>query len=550
MEASVPRHSPPIKLANLREKQLGQALSSPDGWDVVIIGGGATGLGAAVDSAARGYRTLLLEAHDFAKGTSSRSTKLIHGGVRYLASGQLSMVRHALAERERLLKNAPHVVHTLEFVIPSPGTVDKLYYWTGLKLYDWLAGKSQVPPARSLSRAEVNQRQPTLRPDRYGGGILYCDAQFDDARLAISLARTAIELGACVLNYVSVDKLLFDDGKVVGLEATDQFTMQSFSIRSKATINATGVFAERILTQDPSFEIGKVAVRPSQGIHLVLPQEFLPTQSALLIPKTDDGRVLFAIPWLGKTLIGTTDVPVQSIQLEPRAQNSEIDYLLEHVGRYLMHTPKREDVLSVFAGLRPLVDHRQSSSTTASMSREHHILCNPSGLISIIGGKWTTYRHMAEEVVDLAQQNASLMQVASTTANLQLVGASRTPVQPNSAPSLTSIPQRLACFGTEAASILELEAEDRQLAAVIHPESEHTYGELHWMLEHEMAVTIEDVLARRWRLLLLDARLAIKCAPPVARFMAACGQHDENWVAQQVKEFESLARGYLPENQN
>lgn len=460
-----------------------------ESWDMAVIGGGATGLGAAVDAASRGLKVVLVEQGDFAQATSSRSTKLIHGGVRYLKQGNLSLVRDALHERGLLLRNAPHLVHPLSFVIPAYATGERLFYGAGLKMYDLLAGELGIAPSRLLSREETLARLPGIRAEGLRGGVLYHDAQFDDAGLAISLARTLLQLGGTPVNYLKVVAL-----KKGGLRALDLETGREHEIRAKAILNATGVFADEIRRLDePSCE---PMLAPSQGAHLVLPHEFLPGENALMIPKTDDGRVLFAIPWYGRVLLGTTDTPVDRPVLEPVPLESEVEFLLHHAKRYLLRPPERGDVRSMFAGLRPLVK-RNAGRKTSALSRDHVIRISPTGLVTITGGKWTTYRRMGQDAVNAALKVADLRCPPSHTEHLELA-------QPDSEP-------------------------DPVLRAI----------------RSEMARTVEDVLARRTRTLFLDARDALSQAPAVAAILATELGKNDMWRQRQVDAFRQLAAGYL-----
>jgi len=509
-------------------------------WDVIVIGGGATGLGTALEAATRGYRTLLVEAADFANGTSSRSTKLIHGGVRYLRQGKLSMVRQSLRERGRLLQNAPSIVHPLNFVIPSYRTGRRWYFYAGLKAYDMLAGKLNLEPARLLNTRQMSELLPTLNNHQLKGGVMYGDGQFDDAALALALATTAVEHRATLLNYAPVVRLLKRGEQLNGLVIHDLEGQREYEVHGKVIVNATGVFAERILQLDrgPGVQGAKQPkITPSQGTHVVVSRDFLPTDRAIMIPDTDDGRVLFAIPWLNHTLIGTTDVAVDQIELDPPPQMSEVDYLLEHVGRYLTKSPQRQDVLSTFAGLRPLV--AQAGKSTSQLSREHLIDLSPSGLISVIGGKWTTYRQMGEDVVDLAAKRAELPRRASITATLALDGPTKTS-------RLSSVPSPSGENGRESASATEQPSDDH-MSKILHPEIEITEADIDHAVNHQWARTVDDVLARRSRALFLNASAAISVAPLVAQRMARLLGHDRTWEETQVASFERLAAGYQVE---
>lgn len=502
------------------------ALESED-FDLCIVGGGATGLGAAVDAAARGHRVALVEQADFAKGTSSRSTKLVHGGVRYLKQGNVSLVLDALRERGRLARNAPHLVKDLPFVIPTYHWWEGPFYGVGMKVYDALAGKHGFGPSHHLSKEETLARIPTIEPDGLTGGVIYHDGQFDDARLAIHLAMTADELGARLVNYVRCASLIKESGKVCGIEALDLESNRSFKIRARAVINATGVFVDELRRDDEPSSQEIVAV--SQGVHLVLPKDFLPGNSAIMIPKTADGRVLFAVPWHDCVVLGTTDTPLSGKSLEPRALPEEIDFLMSHAARYLSRDPRPEDVLSVFAGLRPLVK-TGGSANTASLSRDHTILIADSGLITITGGKWTTYRKMAEDVIDRAEEIAGLEKVPCRTMELPVHGATTEEVSES----------HLRPYGSDVASIRSMGDTAR-----VHPALDLTVAEVRWHARAEMARTVEDVLARRSRALLLDARASIEAAPVVAGILAEELGMNEAWRSAQVASFSELAQGYV-----
>jgi len=503
-------------------------------WDVVVIGGGATGLGSAVDAAARGYRTLLLEALDFAHGTSSRSTKLIHGGVRYLAQGNVPLVREALRERGLLLRNAPHLVHRRDFVVPAYRWLDLPYYGIGLKAYDWLAGSLSLGKSRWVRPAAVVERIPTIRSHGLHGGIVYTDGQFDDARLAITLARTFADLGGTALNYVAVTDFTKRNGRIVGLVAHDAETGEEIRIETRAVINAAGVYVDSLRRlDDPA---ASALVTPSQGAHLVLDRSFLPGQSALLVPRTDDGRVLFAIPWHGIVLVGTTDTPVTDVAIEPRPLHEEVAYLVEYVGRYLERTPSLGDILSIFAGLRPLLCGRAGLST-ARLSREHAVVVSGTGLVTITGGKWTTYRRMAIDAVDHAGRVGGLRARPATTADQRLHGYRE---------GADGDEDWLAVYGSDAPHVAALCQEGPEWNTPIHPSLPYRLGEVIWSARHEAARTVGDVLARRTRALLLDARASAEAAPRVAAMLAEELKREPAWQQEQVAEFRKLAAGYLP----
>jgi glycerol-3-phosphate dehydrogenase len=513
--------------------------SSGEYFDIVIIGGGATGLGASVDAASRGHSVLLVEQSDFAKGTSSRSTKLVHGGVRYLKQGNVSLVLEALRERGLLVRNAPHLAHSLPFVIPNYHWWEGPFYGIGMKVYDGLAGKLGLEPSRWLTREDVIELLPNIEPEGLNGGIIYHDGQFDDSRLAINLAQTAAEKGALLLNYTRCCGLIKDGPHVAGVMLRDEEGGREFEVRAKVVINATGVFADSVRLMDDATT--KPMLSPSQGIHFVLPREFLPGDTAIMIPKTDDGRVLFAVPWHGRVVVGTTDTPVESASLEPRALPEEIDFIFTQVSRYLTRDPQREDVLSVFAGLRPLI--KAEAGSTAALSRDHHIGISDSGLITIAGGKWTTYRKMAEDVIDHAEMIGALDQRLCSTQTLPIHGSDLT--SENSVPESLATISHLRCYGSDEAGIRGLISADAVLGARLHPGLEFLKAEVIWHCRHEMARSVEDVLSRRTRALLLDARTSMEAAPVVAELMAAELDKDTAWAARQVREYHTLAAGYL-----
>lgn len=501
-------------------------------WDVAIVGGGATGLGIAIDSASRGYRTLLVEQSDFAKGTSSRSTKLVHGGVRYLQQGNVSLVLEALRERGRLRANAPHLVRDLPFVVPNYDWWEAPFYGVGLRLYDVLAGRLGFGASRNLSIGETLEALPTLETEGLRGGVLYHDGQFDDARLAITMARTAVDLGATVLNYVRVVGLEKHDEMVSGLRAIDEETGDELAVAARVVVNATGVFSDALRRLDEPR--AAPMIRPSQGVHLVLDREFLPGGSAIMVPHTDDGRVLFAIPWHDRVIVGTTDTPVETVELEPRALPEEIDFLLAHAARYLTKDPTAADVCSVFAGLRPLVGSTDDQDS-AAISRDHTILISGSGLVSVAGGKWTTYRQMAEDVVDQAALLAALDERPCVTRELHLRGYHQNADEFGG----------FSIYGADAPAVHDMVASVDGGERVLHERLRPLAGEVRWAVEVEMARTVEDFLARRSRSLLIDARAAIEVAPRVAELMAQSLGRDHDWQTEQVAAFRALARGYV-----
>ena len=502
-------------------------------WDMIVVGGGATGVGVAIDAAARGYDVLLLEQSDFGKGTSSRSTKLAHGGVRYLEQGDIGLVMEALKERGLLLQNAPHLVHDLAFVVPNYDWWEAPFYGIGLKLYQLLAGKYGFGISRMLSREETLEHLPTLKTEGLRGGAVYYDGQFDDARLLIHMVATAYEQGAVLVNYVEVTGVTKDaEGYVEGVNACDVETGREFHAAAKVVINATGAFSDRLrLIAEPG---AAPMIAPSQGIHLVFDSSFLAGESAVMVPHTSDGRVLFAIPWHGHTLVGTTDTPIQGATLEPVATEEEIDFLLLTAGEYLAKAPTRDDVLSVFAGVRPLV-RTSHTANTAVLSRDHVIHIDRSGLVSAMGGKWTTYRHMAEDCVDQAATLAELPERPCTTHHLRIHG------HHDAAKELGS----LSVYGSDAAGIRKLVESDGSLGERLHGALPYIKAEVVWAVRQEMARTLEDVLARRTRALFLHARAASEMAPAAADLMALELGWDETAKAKQVSAFRDIASNYI-----
>lgn len=526
-----------------------QQLASTKQQDIVIIGGGATGLGVALDAALRGFKVVLVESHDFAKGTSSRATKLVHGGVRYLAQGNISLVYEALRERTTLLHNAPHIAQPLPFVMPSYKIWEAPFYGVGLKMYDALAGKSGLGRTQFLNRKETLACLPTLQPAGLKGGVKYWDGQFDDARLALAIARSAAKQGALLVNYCRASRLLHEDGKLVGLECQDQETGEKYKISTNCVINATGVWVDALRQQDgaalqayqnttKSSKANKVTpdiVAPSQGVHVVVDREFLPTHHAMLVPKTADGRVLFAVPWLGKTILGTTDTPRHDLSREPEPFKEELDFILNESANYLSKAPARADVKSIWVGLRPLVkppeDDGDQGASTKKISREHTVLVSKSGLVTVTGGKWTTYRAMAEDVLEQCFEEGLLKpRPKGVTVDFPLIGADERACQKMHS---ISEPQGLHSYGNEADVVSQLPGANRYLHAGL------SEAMVRFAARFEYARTVEDVLARRSRLLFLDAALAASLGEVVARIL-----QDETGFDPQLAAFLDLAKHY------
>jgi len=503
-------------------------------WDVLVIGGGASGLGAALEAASRGYDTLLLEQADFAKGTSSRSTKLIHGGVRYLAQGDIALVYEALNERGLLRQNAPHLVSNQTFIIPNYDWWEGPFYTVGLKVYDMMAGKLGLGPSVSISKEATMKAIPNIKENGLRGGVIYQDGQFDDSRLAVNLAQSIVDNDCVVLNYFQVNGLLKNENdSVEGVKAIDLETQEKYEINAKAVINATGVFVDDILKMDD--QRAKKTIVPSQGVHVVLNREFLSGDSAILIPKTDDGRVLFAVPWHDKVVVGTTDTLIKKPSLEPRALEKEIKFILKTAGQYLTRAPSREDVLSIFAGLRPLSAPKEGGKKTKEISRGHKIIVSLSGLLTMTGGKWTTYRKMGEDAIDQAIIVAGLHERASVTKLLSIHGFEQE----------VDADDELRFYGVDRHRIRTLIEENPELGENLHPRLNFVKAEVVWAVREEMARTVEDVLARRVRALFLDARASMEMAETVAQLMAPELGWSETRIKEEVKKYLALAEGYI-----
>ncbi len=517
-----------------RESTLKKIKKKVKVWDIVVIGGGATGLGIAVDAASRGYKTLLLEQVDFAKGTSSRSTKLVHGGVRYLQQGDIALVFEALKERGLMFKNAPHLVSNQAFVIPSYDWWGGPFYTVGLKVYDMMAGRLGLGPSKMLDRDETLALLPTVEKNGLKGGTIYHDGQFDDARMAISLAQTCNDYGGSVINYMQVVGLKKDKELISGVIATDLLTGETLTIDAKVVVNATGVFVDQVFRMDN--EKAPTTIVPSQGIHLVLSRDFLPNESAVMVPHTADGRVMFAVPWHNHVVVGTTDTLIDKASIEPVALDSEIDFLLSTAGQYLTKQPTRRDVLSVFAGLRPLAKPDEEKKETKEISRGHKIIISLSGLITITGGKWTTYRKMAEDVVDKAIMLGGLVERECVTHHMPIHGF-RMDIDPRTDP--------LAPYGLDKENILALEEEMDSAKGMLSKKLNIRNAQVIWAVREEMALTLEDVLARRTRALFLDARESLRIAPKAVRLMAIEMHRDETWEKEQLQQYKAIAKNYI-----
>jgi glycerol-3-phosphate dehydrogenase len=516
-----------------RNDMLESARARTEPWDIIIVGGGATGVGTAVDAATRGYATLLLEQADFGKGTSSRATKLVHGGVRYLEQGNVSLVMEALKERGLLRQNAPHLVHELAHIVPSYSWWEGPFYGIGLKLYQMLSGKYGFGPSQLLSKEETIKRIPSVNPDGLTGGVVYYDGQFDDTRLLINLVATAHEQGATLMNYSRVTKLHKGaDGIVNGLSWEDLETGETHDAKAKVVINATGPFTDSVRRLGDAD--AKKMIAPSQGAHIILDRSFLPGTNAILVPHTKDGRVMFAIPWHEHTLVGTTDTPIPEAVLEPVAMEQEVEFMLETAALYLAKKPTKADILSVWAGVRPLVKAGDGKNT-AALSRDHTVHIDQNGLLSIAGGKWTTYRNMAEDAVDQAATLGDLPEKACVTKTLNVHGY--TPNAASFGP--------LDFYGTDALEIRKLIDENASLGTPLDQELPYVGAEVVWAARCELARTVEDVLARRTRALFLNAKAALRMAPRVAALLAEELGRDKKWQSDQLTQFEQVASGFV-----
>lgn len=517
-----------------REELIGKISDKSKVWDVVVIGGGATGLGIALDAAVRGYSVALFELDDFAKGTSSRSTKLVHGGVRYLAQGDVSLVLEALYERGLLRQNAPHLVKNQSFIIPNYTVWDNFLFTVGLTVYDVLAGRLGLGRSLYISKDKTIKNIPVLRKEGLKGGVIYHDGQFDDSRLAINLAQSCVEQGGVVLNQMKVTGLLHDGaGKVSGVKVNNNATNDVYEINAKCVINATGVFVDDIMQMDTP--TGEHLVRPSQGVHLVLDKSFLQSDYAIMIPKTDDGRVLFAVPWHDKVVVGTTDTLREKAELEPTALDKEIEFILNTAGRYMTRKPTRADVLSVFAGLRPLAAPKKEGKSTKEISRSHKVMVSENKLITMIGGKWTTYRRMAQDAIDKAIELSLLAPKECGTKHFKIHGYKKNP----------DLTNHLYVYGSDITEIEAIMKENPTYSEKLSSKYGYTAAEVIYAARHEMALSVEDVLARRVRLLFLDARVAIEVAPRVAQIMAQELGHDQAWIDKEIKKFTEVASNYI-----
>lgn len=515
-----------------RKEALQRIMDRSSPWDVVIIGGGSTGLGCALDAVSRGFDTLLIEAEDFAKATSSRSTKLIHGGVRYLRQGNISLVRESLAERGWLFNRLPYLVSPQLFLIPTYSFWETWYYKLGLWMYDRLAGAMGVYTSKRCNPKQALELVPTLKSDKLSGGVVYWDGLFDDARLCIEIAGTVWSQGGIALNYVKANSLVKRDGKVCGVEAIDTLSGAKYEVQGQVVIQATGVFSDQMRNQDSENSTG--IIQASRGSHIVVDGSFLPNRNAIMVPKTSDGRLLFLVPWLGKVIVGTTDIPDENICLDPKPADEEIDFIIANASPYLAKPIERKDVLSAFSGLRPLVTAPKGEGNTAALSRDHFIEVSESGFMTIAGGKWTTFRKMGEDAIDVAIKSSDLEERPSRS---QLTSFTKLEEEGESQ-------ARFANYGRNAGQLWTWIEEDPQLGETIHPRLPYSWAEILWAVKEELAESVEDVLARRTRSLFLDAEAAMEAAPAVARFIAQETGKDDEWISLSLDSFNRIADSY------
>lgn len=520
-----------------RQSAINSLVQGNQVWDFIVVGGGSTGLGVALDAITRGYTVLLLEGADFAKGTSSRSTKLVHGGVRYLAQGDVFLVLEALRERGRLLRNAPHLTRAQPFVIPIYTLFDMVQYTVGLKIYDWMSGGLSLGSSKFISKEKTLEAIPTINPSGLKGGVVYYDGQFDDARLALSVAQTCAQRGATVVNYTKVTGLTKDSsGRVNGVQALDVESGTAFTVQGKAVVNATGIFVDDVLQMDEPSRKGMIA--PSQGVHIVLDRSFLPGEHAIMIPKTSDGRVLFCVPWHDKVVVGTTDTPREKSEMEPEALEKEVDFILETAQANLSKRPTRKDILGTYAGLRPLAAPQEEGKSTKEISRSHKVIVSKSGLFTVLGGKWTTFRKMGEDTVNKVIKKTSLAASSSISADTRLYGYTSAPFTAD----------HMSLYGAEREKIEALISSDPSLGELLHPDYPHTRAQVVWAVRNEMARKLDDVLSRRIRVLLLDPGAAWKMAPETVRIMAQELGKGEDWITGELEEFQTLVEKYSVRN--
>jgi glycerol-3-phosphate dehydrogenase len=526
------------KIGNMNRERMWSKIgeNNSSSYDFIIIGGGASGTGIVLEAVSRGYSAALFEKSDFVKSTSSKSTKLVHGGVRYLAQGDLALVREACVERGLLLRNAPHLVRNQSFIIPAYGLLDEILYTAGLKIYDMMAGKYSLGRSRRISRKDVIGRLPSVSEKNLSAGILYYDGQFDDSRLAINVLQTAAGLGAVTLNYAPVEDLTKDvNGRLDGVRVRDLLTGNHYDIKGRVIINATGIFADEIMQLDTPGK--KSIIRPSQGIHLVVENSFLPGNDAIMIPKTDDGRVLFAVPWHGKVVMGTTDTPIEQGSLEPVALKEEIEFILATAARYLKKAPRKDDILSIFAGLRPLAADGKNNKTK-EISRSHKIVISKSGLMTMIGGKWTTFRKMGEDLVTKAEKINGWSRTRSQTKKLRIKGYLDSP----------DVNDPLYVYGSDKEGLLDLVRNDRSMGDILSESLQVIKAQVVWAVREEMAVNVEDVLSRRTRCQLLDAGESLHMAPEVARIMAQETGRGDQWIGEQIAAYREVTLNYMTDS--
>lgn len=518
-------------------------LKKNDTFDLLVIGGGATGSGIAVDAASRGMKVLLVEKNDFAEGTSSRSTKLIHGGVRYLEKAfkhldkeQYSFVKEGLYERGVILKNAPHLTNKIKFVTPLYKWIELPYVFAGLKLYDILSGKMRLGKSRLLLKKETLEKLPIVNNDGLKGGVLYYDGQFNDSRMAVMLVKTAVNYGATVLNHMEVTNLIKENNLISGVWLKDNISGETYTAKGIAVVNATGAYADFVRKMDS--EEAEPVLKVSSGIHIVLDKKFAPTEYGMMIPETEDGRIIFVLPWEGHALVGTTDDPAV-IRDHPNVTENEIEYVLKQIGKYYKNPPEKKDILSAWSGIRPLVKD-PDAKTTEEILRNHYIEVSKSKLVTITGGKWTSYRHMAEDVVDRVISEFSLKAGPCITPDLKIAGGENFNSEDYKLlQQKYKIDYDIALhlhrsYGSLAEDVIGSTKKEKAFERL---DSSHPYieAEVYYCVKNEMAVHVVDFLIRRIPLGLLDIKAAKYASKRVLEIMRSILDWDAPRIQKEQK---------------
>ena len=501
-------------------------------YDVIIIGGGATGLGVAIESVSRGYKTILFEQEDFGKSTSSKSTKLVHGGIRYLANLDFKLVKEGLEERYFFINNSRHLSKVQPYLIPFYSYKNKIKFTIGTFLYDLLASRYNIGKSKSINANDVIKLAPFLKTKNLIGGLIYYDGQFDDSRMLISMLRTFENLDGVAHNYHQVIAINKNNNNVVtGVTILDKINNKIYEVKSKVVINATGVFTDDLINMsEDKLENNNLVV--SQGSHILCKNDNLKSEYAVVIPETKDDRILFILPWHDCALIGTTDVKVSKPVLDPIASKLEVKFIMDSVKKFSKHEIKQEDIKSSFAGLRPLVK-KNSNTNSSTLSRAHKIIFSSNKLISVVGGKWTIYRRMGEDTINFAIQQGMLPKSNSITKYLKLFGWTE-----------ESIEYPLSVYGKDYYKILDIQKELNNYE-LLHKDLPYYYAEVIYQIKYEMVKTVEDVLSRRTRAVILNPIAAVEVAPIVANLIAKYYNYDDNWISDQLNKFNSFAKNYI-----